>query len=29
MGLFDILQRSKAIANHLSLTMPSSLWQGM
>ena len=29
MGLFDISQRSKAIANYLSLTMPLALWEGM
>ena len=29
MGLFDISQRSKAIANYLSLTMPTELWQAM
>ena len=29
MGLFDISQRSKAIANYLSLTMPYSLWEDM
>ena len=29
MGLFDISQRSRAIANYLSLTMPRALWEGM
>ena len=29
MGLFDISQRSKAIANYLSLTMPLALWESM
>ena len=29
MGLFDISQRSKAIANYLSLTMPHPLWESM
>ncbi len=29
MGLFDISQRSKAIANYLSLTMPRVLWENM
>lgn len=29
MGLFDISQRSKAIASYLSLTMPLALWRGM
>ena len=29
MGLFDISQRSQAIANYLSLTMPLALWQDM
>ena len=29
MGLFDISQRSKAVANYLSLTMPRALWEGM
>ena len=29
MGLFDISQRSKAIAGYLSLTMPYALWEGM
>ena len=29
MGLFDISQRSRAIAGYLSLTMPLVLWQGM
>ena len=29
MGLFDISQRSKAIANYLSLTMPRALWESM
>ena len=29
MGLFDISQRSKAIANYLSLTMPRVLWEGL
>ena len=29
MGLFDISQRSKAITNYLSLTMPLALWDGM
>ena len=29
MGLFDISQRSKALAGYLSLTMPLSLWEGM
>ena len=29
MGLFDISQRSKAIAGYLSLTMPRVLWEGM
>ena len=29
MGLFDISQRSKAIANYLSLTMPYALWEDM
>ena len=29
MGLFDISQRSRAIAGYLSLTMPSALWEGM
>ena len=29
MGLFDISQRSKAIAGYLSLTMPLALWDGM
>ena len=29
MGLFDISQRSKAIANYLSLTMPYPLWKQM
>ena len=28
-GLFDISQRSKAIANYLSLTMPLALWESM
>ena len=27
MGLFDISQRSAAIANYLSLTMPYALWE--
>ena len=29
MGLFDISQRSKAIAGYLSLTLPYALWEGM
>ena len=29
MGLFDISQRSKAIADYLSLTMPYALWEGL
>ena len=29
MGLFDISQRSSAIANYLSLTMPHVLWENM
>ena len=29
MGLFDISQRSKAIAGYLSLSMPRVLWEGM
>ena len=29
MGLFDISQRSKAIADYLSLTMPRALWEAM
>ena len=29
LGLFDISQRSKAIANYLSLTMPHALWTDM
>lgn len=29
MGLFDISQRSKAIANYLSLTMPRAIWENM
>ena len=29
MGLFDISQRSKTIANYLSLTMPRVLWEGL
>jgi len=29
MGLFDISQRSKTIADYLSLTMPRALWEGM
>ena len=29
MGLFDISQRSKAIAGYLSLTMPRALWEAM
>ena len=29
MGLLDISQRSRAIANYLSLTMPRALWEGM
>ena len=29
LGLFDISQRSKAIANYLSLTIPRALWEGM
>jgi hypothetical protein len=29
MGLFDISQRSKAIADYLSLTMPLALWKNM
>ena len=29
MGLFDISQRSKAIAGYLSLTMPHALWENL
>jgi len=29
MGLFDISQRSPALANYLSLTMPYSMWEDM
>lgn len=29
MGLFDISQRTRAIANYLSLTMPYALWEDM
>ena len=29
MGLFGISQRSKVIADYLSLTMPLALWEGM
>ena len=29
MSLFDISQRSKAIAGYLSLTMPLALWERM
>lgn len=29
MGLFDVSQRSKAIANYLSLTMPYQLWENL